>query len=1489
MKKIISFVLPLTIFVFAIVIVVMPNNVSAQTAVECPVGYTCTPITVTPVAPSPIPVPIPPTTVYPSCYVFSTNLQIGSKGADVVALQTWLIEHGFDIPAITQEFASKGYFGPATASVVKKYQASVGIESTGYFGPETRARVNGECGGGIVPTSNIFTFISQNIASNAGVVDVASSSLTGKVVFKMKAIGGDMTKPVASDFDVVFSSPSVVIPIQPIITVTPNDTAIAESGEYTVIIAGTLYSNNPSVPAGSNIYQMLIKSAKYHIIGKTVSSQLTPYLKTTQASLFKSGSSSTQSSVIISQNSINFSANQGDTQYQQKSLTITNTSSTNISFNISVPNQPSWLNVSYNTNTMIAYPNSPVGIGASLDPKSLSVGTYSTNIILTGNFQGSPINIPVKVTILPQSATSTTNPEVSASPASVSSGGTSFIRFTMPANTVSATLTLSCPFGVSVKGYDSMRNIVGSEELCSKNQNISIYASGEEIMLTNTSLVSTNIVVANFSVYTLDNPNYARTVSVKITVAPTQATQPSITVLSPNGGEVWSIGNKYTIKWSSTNLKQNNVRIGIVDSRSGVNAGGDIVVTPNTGSYMWTVPQSIGNIDFTSNTLPIYKIAVSSENVVNGDFAADLSNKPFTITSQTTKPYITSVAGKAAGNGEIDAGGTVGIQGTNLLGYKDSTNVYIGGQVCTITQLSNTLIYCTAPSTLQVGSVYDLYINTTGMGGDKVTSNIVKVKVLSNVSKPSITVLSPNGGESFVAGGNLTGSFASNNLSVGNTYEVALVGQGYDRDIGYGLITSTSVDKQSLSVNIPNDVPAKENYYRVRLVVGCNNSGELCVQDQSDRNFTITSSNTKPSITIQSPRGEETYKIGDKVKVKWETRNISSNAYLDIIRLRNLNLQQEYSLASPVINDGNETVTIPSVPAGTYTLEIKSSVKGYVDAITGSSGKFTITSPNSQPSITVLSPNGGEIYRVGNRVNVNWSIGGSIPTSWPTDNVGRPQVIIDLYTSGGNFVQHLSALHGGGPTFPFDIPNVLPGNYVIRVWAVNNLPYFGQSGTFTITSATQNILTVSVAPSSVQAASAGTSNVDLLDVDLNVNTGVANIAGISVTDISPNNKTNLTNLWLSGSNLAGARITGVTRSIPLVNSTYPNAMQYDFDFPTTINIIAGQPLHLHVMGDVTSRASGYIQLQSSGVGYNDSTLKVNSVGQYGNRIQVCQLGQFWNGSSCVISTPANRPPVISGGTFPTTLNVGETGTWRVNASDPENGPISYEIDWGDTGAGSATPPLLESPLVDTHLYSSAGTYTVKFTVTDNGGLSAQTTATVQINSQTTSTVTREAVRQLYLTLLRREPDQQGWDYWMKYSSNIDVIKQAIMNTTEYRNLQLPTVTLSATSVASSDAVAKSYTVKWSSTNMNSCTLTTNATKGDEDSDNWSGYIGPVNTSGSITAPVSGSLTVTVTCTGSAGSTSKSVTLTGNQAYAPSNSLNAAIWDAIREYFRNGGR
>jgi fibronectin type 3 domain-containing protein len=82
-------------------------------------------------------------TVLPST-IFSRDLDIGSRGADVKALQEFLI--GQNKGPLAEQLGgvgATGYFGSLTQKTLAEYQGSVGISPTaGYFGPKTRNYIN---------------------------------------------------------------------------------------------------------------------------------------------------------------------------------------------------------------------------------------------------------------------------------------------------------------------------------------------------------------------------------------------------------------------------------------------------------------------------------------------------------------------------------------------------------------------------------------------------------------------------------------------------------------------------------------------------------------------------------------------------------------------------------------------------------------------------------------------------------------------------------------------------------------------------------------------------------------------------------------------------------------------------------------------------------------------------------------------------------------------------------------------------------------------------------------------------------------------------------------------------------------------------------------------------------------------------------------------------------------------------------------------------
>jgi len=95
----------------------------------------------------------------------------------------------------------------------------------------------------------------------------------------------------------------------------------------------------------------------------------------------------------------------------------------------------------------------------------------------------------------------------------------------------------------------------------------------------------------------------------------------------------------------------------------------------------------------------------------------------------------------------------------------------------------------------------------------------------------------------------------------------------------------------------------------------------------------------------------------------------------------------------------------------------------------------------------------------------------------------------------------------------------------------------------------------------------------------------------------------------------------------------------------------------------------------------------------------------------------NLPPVIDELSGPTQLQVNEIGNWTIKAHDPENGVLSYAVDWGDEIGVAETPVVKEQTIQTTkfsHSYANPKTYTVKFTITDNNHQTAESSISVKV-------------------------------------------------------------------------------------------------------------------------------------------------------------------------------
>lgn len=79
-----------------------------------------------------------------SAQVLTRQLQLGMRGADVSALQTFLARDNTIYP----QGLVTGYFGNLTKSAVSNFQARNGIATVGRVGPITLAAINAQIGGG---------------------------------------------------------------------------------------------------------------------------------------------------------------------------------------------------------------------------------------------------------------------------------------------------------------------------------------------------------------------------------------------------------------------------------------------------------------------------------------------------------------------------------------------------------------------------------------------------------------------------------------------------------------------------------------------------------------------------------------------------------------------------------------------------------------------------------------------------------------------------------------------------------------------------------------------------------------------------------------------------------------------------------------------------------------------------------------------------------------------------------------------------------------------------------------------------------------------------------------------------------------------------------------------------------------------------------------------------------------------------------------------
>lgn len=297
---------------------------------------------------------------------------------------------------------------------------------------------------------------------------------------------------------------------------------------------------------------------------------------------------------------------------------------------------------------------------------------------------------------------------------------------------------------------------------------------------------------------------------------------------------------------------------------------------------------------------------------------------------------------------------------------------------------------------------------------------------LTTVSS-SITVTSPNGGETWTAG-------TSQNITWTSTTDIAAVNIHYSTDNGTNwkpIVIAATAMYGLFAWTIPDSLSGK-------FLIRVSSSSDASIGDISDAVFTIQKT-TK--LTLTSPNGGEVISAGASFPITWTSSGITQ-VYLEY----STDGGSSWNMIAGGVNasTGSYSWTTPSVASANYLVRISDSEDMTVKDI--SDAKFTI----AVPTVKVTSPNGGEVWTAGSTQNITWN------------SAGVDNVVLSYSTDGGTTWTTIETKLAAIPrTYSWKTPSVNSQKCLVRVSDSASLSRNDVSdAVFTIAPATSASITV---------------------------------------------------------------------------------------------------------------------------------------------------------------------------------------------------------------------------------------------------------------------------------------------------------------------------------------------------------------------------------------------------------------------------------------------
>ena len=280
----------------------------------------------------------------------------------------------------------------------------------------------------------------------------------------------------------------------------------------------------------------------------------------------------------------------------------------------------------------------------------------------------------------------------------------------------------------------------------------------------------------------------------------------------------------------------------------------------------------------------------------------------------------------------------------------------------------------------------------------------------------SVSVISPNGGETFETGSWMEIRWSSSNVGAVNIY---LIGQNGNRAADIAPFGQSSPNSGSYIWQIPSSIP-NGNYYAVQVV----DAFQTATYDFSDRLFSIRSG---PSIRVYSPSVDDVWLVGGSGQtVRWESNGLPSGTLLNLRLVDQYGYTVEGSVITGVSNTGSYQVTLPNYiwTGALYRYEVNAVLNG--QTVVGRSNLFTV----GPLGISIIEP---YLY-------FQWLAGDTHPVRWniSSDPLGVTfslrLVKSDSGIQYGNTINNLTA-----NSVNYAVPATAPtGGYNFRINAFKN-------------------------------------------------------------------------------------------------------------------------------------------------------------------------------------------------------------------------------------------------------------------------------------------------------------------------------------------------------------------------------------------------------------------------------------------------------------------